>query len=106
MGLFNIFKSFDIDESVKEFEKTKDAVLLDVREKDEYEEGHIPQAINLPLSRLESDCEKVLTDKDKKIFVYCLSGARSGQAEKILRNKGFTDIENIGGFMDYSGEIE
>lgn len=106
MGLFNIFKSFDIDESVKEFEKTKDAILVDVREKDEYEDGHIPQAINLPLSRINNDAEKVLKDKDKKIFVYCLSGARSSQAEKVLRDKGYKEIENIGGFMDYSGEIE
>lgn len=106
MGLFNIFKSFDIDEGVKEYEKTKDAILLDVREKDEYEEGHVPQAINIPLSTLESSVEKKLTDKDKKIFVYCLSGARSSQAEKILRAKGYKDVENIGGFMDYSGEIE
>ena len=105
MGLFNLFKSFDIDDKIKEFEKTKDAVLLDVREKDEYEKGHIPQAINIPLSEIDQ-AENIITNKEKKIFVYCLSGSRSDQAEKILRQKGYKDVENIGGFMDYSGEVE
>ncbi|MDD7306716.1 MAG: rhodanese-like domain-containing protein [Peptoniphilaceae bacterium] len=105
MGLFNLFKSFDIDDKIKEFEKTKDAVLLDVREKDEYEKGHIPQAINIPLSEIDQ-AENIITNKDKKILVYCLSGSRSDKAENILRQKGYKDVENIGGFMDYSGEVE
>lgn len=105
MGLFNLFSSYDIDKSIKEFEKTKDAILLDVREKDEYEGGHIPQAINIPLSNIEK-VEELIKDKDKQIFIYCLSGARSGKAEKFLRDKGYKNIENIGGIMDYSGDIE
>lgn len=105
MGLFNLFKSFDINESIKEFKTTKDAVLLDVRAKDEYQEGHIPQSINIALSELDK-VESIIKDKEKKIFVYCLSGARASQAENFLKNKGYKDVENIGGIMDYSGDIE
>lgn len=105
MGLFNMFKTYDINESLKEFKKTDDAILLDVREKDEYQEGHIPQAINLPLTEINK-VEGVIKDKDKKIFIYCLSGARSSKAEKYLNNRGYKNTENIGGIMDYDGKIE
>lgn len=53
MGLFDIFRTTDINEELKIMKETPGAVLLDVREVDEYEEEHIPDSVNIPLSNLE-----------------------------------------------------
>ena len=61
MGLFDIFRSTDINEELKTMKETPGAVLLDVREVDEYEEEHIPESVNIPLSNLEKiqDMQKI-----------------------------------------------
>lgn len=93
-----------IDEGLKEYRKNGHAVLLDVREEDEYEEGHVPGSVNLPLSRI-AEAEKVLTDKTAKLYVYCRSGARSAKACMVLKEAGY-DAVNIGGMLDYTGEVK
>ena len=70
-------------------------VILDVRTKEEYAEGYIEGAINVPLNEIESTNK--LKDKDQIIFVYCRSGNRSKQASEILANLGYTNIYEIGG---------
>lgn len=95
----------DINQGIQEWKKTRNALLLDVRETEEYAAGHIPQAKNQPLSRIE-DIEEEITDKQIPIFVYCRSGARSEQAEKYMRAHGYTHVKNIGGISTYTGEKE
>ena len=79
-------------------------LLVDVREPDEYAQGHVPGSVNLPLSRIRS-AEDVLTDYDAPLFVYCLSGGRSGQAVSTLTRMGYTAVTNIGGISSYHGEV-
>ena len=86
MGLFH---RPNMDEGVQMYRDTAGAVLVDVREPDEYAQGHVPGSVNLPLSRIRS-AEDVLTDYDAPLFVYCLSGGRSGQAVSVLTRMGFT----------------
>lgn len=105
MGLFNGFRRPSMDEGVQMFRDTDGAVLVDVREKDEYEAGHVPGSVNLPLSRIR-DAEDVLPDYDAPLFVYCLSGGRSGRAVAVLTNMGYTAVTNIGGIGNYHGEVE
>lgn len=105
MGLFDLFKSRNINDGLKEYKNTENAILVDVREKDEYKLSHIPGAINLPLSEIKRS-EEVLKDKNQPIFLYCQGGGRSGQADSLMRNSGYTNTKNIGGFGDYDGEIE
>jgi len=71
-------------------------LIIDVREPDEYLEAHVAQAINLPLSRFDSDWSSVLAEvnKDSLIVLYCRSGQRSAIALNKLHQKGFTNLSN------------
>ena len=82
------------------------AVLADVREIGEFAEGHIPGAINIPLSTLGPDVAVTLTNKSTPVFVYCRSGRRSQAAGEKLVSFGYSDVTNIGGILDYAGELE
>ena len=106
MGVFSFLKgSGGIDRGVEAFRADPGAVLIDVREPDEYAEGRIPGSRNIPLSELEERFDE-LGAKDAHLYVYCLSGGRSGRAEGILKQAGFTNVKNIGGISDYKGEME
>ncbi len=79
-----------------------DTVLLDVREENEFISGHISQAINHPLSRLE-DFEG---DKGKTYLIVCQSGMRSQRATTYLTNKGYRAINVAGGMNAWTGPIK
>jgi len=83
-----------------------DCLLLDVREPDEYAEGHIPGAVNLPLDRIRAGEELLPQDKDGLILVYCLTGRRAGRAVKALTALGCTRVKNMGGVMNWPYDIE
>ena len=104
MSLLNIFKRADINVGVDEFRNTPNAVLIDVRTKEEYKDGHIEGSINIPLQNIYS-VQTVITDLDKPIFVHCLSGGRSAQATSVLKSMGYRNVENIGGISSFRGEI-
>ena len=95
------FNRNDINAAVEECKKTPNAVLLDVREVDEFRSGHIPGAVNIPLSRINT------TDiaKDKPLFVYCLRGSRSKTAVGVLRRMGYS-AKSIGGIVSYKGQVQ
>ena len=105
MGFFDFLRSPDINQGVQQFRSTEGAVLVDVREEDEYAQGHIPGSRNVPLSRIGS-AEDALPDKAAPLFVYCLSGGRSAQATARLRDMGYEAVTNIGGISAYRGEVE
>lgn len=105
MNLFELFKRADIDRGVEEFKNHPDGVLLDVRTREEYCQGHIPGSKNLDVGSIHRAPE-LLPQKDRPLFVYCRSGARSGQAAFMLKKMGYTNVTNIGGLMDYHGQIE
>ena len=105
MGLFDFLKKPDVNSGVREYHNTPGAVLLDVRSPQEYQEGHIPGSKNVPLQRLE-DISEAAPDRAAPLFVYCYSGARSGQAVSVLNGMGYADVRNIGGIAAWSGEME
>src|SRR5262245_29273875 len=74
-----------------------DFVLLDVREKDEWDEGHLPGAVFLPRGFLEVKVEKTITDKETPIIVYCAGGVRSALATKSLQQLGYSDVVSMAG---------
>lgn len=104
MGLFNLFRNFDINVGVTECKTTDGAVLLDVRTSEEYRNGHIDGSINLPLDKI-SFIEDTVKDKSTPLYVYCLSGSRSGQAVAHLKRMGYTNATNIGGISSYRGNV-
>jgi molybdopterin/thiamine biosynthesis adenylyltransferase/rhodanese-related sulfurtransferase len=77
-------------------------LLLDVREPDEWQEGHLPGAFHIPRGNLESRIEALVPDKDREIVVYCASGARSAFAAKSMAELGYTNVSSMaGGFTDW-----
>ena len=97
-----LFRRSRINEAVLECRNAPDTVLLDVREADEFRSGHIPGAVNVPLSRLQA----IDIPKDKLLYVYCLRGSRSRQAVGILKRMGYQSAKSIGGIASYKGPLE
>ena len=86
MSLFSKLKRGDIDAGVKLYQETAGALLIDVRNRDEYAQGHIPGSINLSLKQLR-EIDQIAAGTDQNLFLYCLSGARSAQAEALLKDQ-------------------
>lgn len=104
MGIFDIFARKDINAGVENFKKTKNAVLLDVRTRDEYQNGHIEGSKNLPLDEIDK-VGSIVLDKQTPLYVHCLSGGRSARAAAYLRGIGYVNVHDIGGIGSYSGKI-
>lgn len=99
MGMWNILTGKNnFMKGIEQFQNTPGAVLLDVRTREEYNGRHVPGSVNLPLSELE----QISYAKTTPLFVYCHSGARSSQACRYLKQKGY-QAENIGGIVSYRG---
>ena len=75
--------------------------VLDVREPSEYRSGHIQNAVLLPSGVVPVKAADVLPDKDAKILVYCLSGARSSTAARQLVKLGYTNVYDFGGIVGW-----
>ncbi len=90
-------------EEVKEIldNKNENYVLIDVREDDEFNEGHIPGAVNIPLGNIEN----ITYSTSRTIIVYCKSGNRSNEAAIKLKNMGY-NVKDMGGILDWTYEIE
>lgn len=81
------------------------AILLDVREPDEYEQGAIPGAVHIPRGQLESNVENRISDRDATIVVQCAGGVRSAFAADTLQQLGYTDVVSMdGGFNKWKDE--
>lgn len=94
-------------EDAKELMDTEpDVVILDVRTREEYGDGHIMGAICIPNDELEDVAEEQLEDKDQMILVYCHSGNRSKQAAEKLIDLGYTDVKEFGGIITWEYETE
>ncbi len=91
-----------MNEGLQEYRSTKGAVLIDVREPEEYRSGHIPNALNIPLGYIQ----RLPAERETPVFVYCLRGSRSRHAVAVLRKAGFKKVKSIGGIRQYRGPIE
>lgn len=105
MGLFDFLNKPSMFEEVKNCRNTPGGVLLDVRSESEYNTGHIPGSINVPVNKIE-DAEEFIKSKDSLVCIYCASGARAKTAELVLKRKGYTNVKNLGGIKKYHGKIE
>lgn len=74
------------------------AKVLDVRTPEEYQRDHLPGAVNVPLHELEERIAKVAPDKGQPLLLHCLSGGRSGIAARKLRQMGYQQVFNLGGY--------
>ena len=76
---------------------THQALIVDVRTSEEFADGHYPGAINIPHETIMEGLNQLGVTADTSVILYCRSGNRSGQAEQVLREKGFTEARNAGG---------
>ncbi len=78
----------------------EDAHIVDVREAGEFTEGHLPNALNIPLAKVTERIGELEKFKDKPIIFCCASGMRSGKASAELKKQGFTKLYNLAGGVD------
>ena len=100
----NSYRQISMDEAVTMMEEESGYIILDVRTPEEFRERHIPNAINIPNETIGSEDIQELPDKDQLILVYCRSGNRSKQASGKLAELGYTNIVEIGGINDWTGD--
>ncbi len=96
------WRSITQEEAKRIMDEGGDFVILDVREQDEYDEGHIPGAVLMPYTRTEELAPLLVPEKNRKILVYCRSGRRSKIAAQSLTDLGYTDVLEFGGIIDWS----
>lgn len=85
-------------------EKGESCVVLDVREEDEYSEGHVPGSVWIPLAELQQRMNEL--PKDQPIYALCHSGARSAMATRLLNAQGYQAKNIAGGIIKWTGELE
>ena len=94
-----------MEEALVLMEENSDYIILDVRTKEEYNEGHIPKAISIPNEKIDNRVTQELPNKEQMIFIYCYSGKRSKQAALKLTKLGYTNLIDLGGIINWQGEI-
>ncbi|MCQ2529044.1 MAG: rhodanese-like domain-containing protein [Saccharofermentans sp.] len=102
----NTYTSISMDEARTIFEQDGDYIIVDVRRADEFAEGHIPGAINIANESISTEMPSELPDKNQVIYIYCRSGNRSKQASEKLAAMGYTNIIELGGIIDWTGDVE
>lgn len=101
-----MYEQITAEDAKKIMDSGEQHIILDTREQDEFDEGHIPGAILIPYIEIENKAEEMLPDKDKLILVYCRSGRRSKIAAESLAKLGYTNVKEFGGIIDWTYEIE
>ena len=103
----NTYKQISQEEAKKMMEAQADAVIMDVREAYEYEAGHIPGAVLLPVGSIDEESAKAaIPSKDSVVLVYCRSGNRSKTASAALADLGYSEVYEFGGINTWPYEIE
>ena len=100
-----MYEQITPEEAKKIMDSGEEHIILDTREQDEYDEGHIEGAILIPYTEIENKAEKMLPDKDAQILVYCRSGRRSKIAAESLSKLGYTNVKEFGGIIDWKYEV-
>ena len=92
----NAYMKLSAEEAKEIMDSTEDYILLDVREEDEYAEGHIKDALLMPYGEIT----------ERTILVYCRSGRRSAIAAQTLTELGYTNVKDFGGIIDWTYDLE
>ena len=106
----NTDKMINLSETewVKLHDESEESVIIDVRTDDEFSTGYVGGAVNIDFymgNEFISEIDKL--DKTKSYFIYCKSGARSGQTCELMKQKGFKKVYNLeGGILGWTGELE
>lgn len=94
-----------MDDIIQIMNENENYIILDVRTIEEFNQGHIPNAICIPNESIDDTVVNKLPDKKQMILIYCRSGNRSKQATEKLKNLGYLNLVEFGGIIDWKGEI-
>ena len=100
-----VYLNITAEEAKKLMDSEEGCIILDVRTREEYDQGHIPGAILIPDTEIEAKAADLLPDKEQLILVYCRSGRRSKLAAQSLADLGYTNIREFGGILDWPYEV-
>jgi rhodanese-related sulfurtransferase len=92
-------------EKAKKMIDEGDVVILDVRTRAEYGEGHIADSYNVPLDEIDVGIDRIAPDKETVLLIYCRSGNRSKIAARTLAEQGYVNVYDLGGIMDWPYDI-
>ena len=101
----NSYRKIDQETAKAMMAKNDGHVTVDVRRQDEYDSGHIPDALLIPNETIDSTPPEALPDLNQVILIYCRSGNRSKQAAEKLAAMGYTRIYEFGGINTWPGDI-
>lgn len=101
----NSYQSISQEEAKKIMDEQTGYLILDVREEDEFLQGHIDDAVCLSYLQIEEKAEQLFPDKEQMILVYCRSGRRSKIAAESLAKLGYMHILEFGGILSWPYEI-
>ena len=100
-----MYQQITAEEAKMIMDSGEEHIILDTREQDEFDEGHIAGSILIPYTEIENKAEEMLPDKDAQILVYCRSGRRSKIASESLAKLGYTNVKEFGGIIDWPYEV-
>ncbi|HZG72407.1 MAG TPA: rhodanese-like domain-containing protein [Chondromyces sp.] len=107
-SLYNYFRTKKVVKPLNQEEFIsgyRKAQLIDVREPNEFDNGHILGARNIPLTQLKTRMKEIRPDKP--VYLYCQSGMRSGRAAQLLYRNGYRDLHHLqGGFKTWTGKVK
>lgn len=98
------YKQISQEEANEMMNREDGHIIVDVRRRDEYDEGHLPDAILIPNESIDKSRPKELPDLDQIILVYCRSGRRSKEASEKLAAMGYKNVYEFGGIITWTGE--
>lgn len=104
-GPSSSYKKITAEEAKTMIDQDNSVTILDVRTEEEYNAGHIENAILIPDTSIIDTAESILTDKSATILIYCRSGRRSALAAANLVDLGYTNIYDFGGIIDWEYDI-
>jgi rhodanese-related sulfurtransferase len=104
-GEKSMYEQITAEQAKKIMDSDEEFIVLDVREQDEFDSGHIQGGMLIPYTQIEEKAEKMLPDKNAQILVYCRSGRRSKIAAESLVKLGYTNVKEFGGITDWPYEI-
>ena len=99
------YKQMSTSDAVALMESEDDYIILDVRTAEEFAQGRIPEAVNIPVETIGNEEITALPDKGQLILIYCRSGNRSKTAAAKLAGNGYTNIVEFGGINSWTGEV-
>ena len=99
------YTEISMSEAMEIMESQENYIILDVRTEEEFNRGHIPEAVCIPNEVIEEKAEEKLPDKEQLLLVYCRSGNRSKQASRKLAKLGYTKVYEFGGIKDWPGKV-